>query len=111
MRPGQTLNCKLGFFQPSRTCLKLGLTLEATPIIEVSSHAVYVLSNNCMAKDIHVPKASHLGWLISQAFHDIEAQEAKLNRTLHCNSCAHYMAVTAAILDRKLHRIMGASRT
>ncbi len=32
MRPGQTLNSKLGFFQPSRTCLKLGLTLEATPL-------------------------------------------------------------------------------
>ncbi len=36
MRPGQTLNSKLSFFQPSRTCLKLGLTLEAMPLIEVS---------------------------------------------------------------------------
>ncbi len=61
MRPGQTLNSKLSFFQPSRTCLKLGLTLEATPLIEVSSRAVYVLFNNCMAQDIHVPKASYLG--------------------------------------------------
>ncbi len=42
MRPGQTLNSKLSFFQPSRTCLKLGLTLEATPLIEVSSRAIYV---------------------------------------------------------------------
>ncbi len=72
MRPGQTLNSKLGFFQPSRTCLKLGLTLEATPLMEVSSRAVYVLFNNCEAQDIHVPKANHLGWLISQAFHDFE---------------------------------------
>ncbi len=72
MRPGQTLNSKLSFFQPSRTCLKLGLTLEATPLIEVSSRAVCVLFNNCMAQDIHVPKASHLGWLINQAFHDFE---------------------------------------
>ncbi len=72
MRPGQTLNSKLGFFQPSRTCLKQGLTLEATPLIEVSSRAVYVLCNNCTAQDIHVPKANHLGWLISQAFHDFE---------------------------------------
>ncbi len=72
MRPGQTLNSKLGFFQPSRTCLKLGLTLEATPLMEVSSRAVYVLFNNCTAQDIHVPKANHLGWLISQAFHDFE---------------------------------------
>ncbi len=62
MRPGQTLNSKLSFFQPPRTCLKLGLTMEATPLIEVSSRA--------MAQDIHVPKASHLGWLINQAFHD-----------------------------------------
>ncbi len=37
MRPGQTLNSKLSFFQPSRPCLKLGLTLEATPLVEVSS--------------------------------------------------------------------------
>ncbi len=72
MRPGQTLNSKLGFFQPSRTCLKLGLTLEATPLMEVSSRAVYVLFNNCTAQYIHVPKANHLGWLISQAFHDFE---------------------------------------
>ncbi len=72
MRPGQMLNSKLGFFQPSRTCLKLGLTLEATPLMEVSSRAVYVLFNNCTAQDIHVPKANHLGWLISQAFHDFE---------------------------------------
>ncbi len=28
--------------------------------------------NNCTAQDIHVPKANHLGWLISQAFHDFE---------------------------------------
>ncbi len=42
LRPGQTLNSKLGFFQPSRTCLKLGLTLEATPLIEVLSRALYV---------------------------------------------------------------------
>ncbi len=72
MRPGQILNSKLGFFQPSRTCLKLGLTLEATPLIEVSSRAVYVLFNNCMAQDIHVPKASNSGWLINQGFHDFE---------------------------------------
>ncbi len=72
MRPGQTLNSKLSFFQPSRTCLKLGLALEATPFIEVSSRAVYVLFNNCMAQDIHVPKSSHLGWLINQTFHDFE---------------------------------------
>ncbi len=72
MRPGQTLNSKLGFFQPYRTCLKLGLTLQATPLIEVSSRAVYVLFNNCMTQDIHVPKVSNLGWLINQAFHDFK---------------------------------------
>ncbi len=72
MRPCQTLNSKLGFFQTSRTGLKLGLTLKATALIEVSSRAVYELLNNCMAQDIHIPKASHLGWLINQAFHDFE---------------------------------------
>ncbi len=40
--------------------------------MEVSSRAVYVLFNNCTAQDIHVPKANHLGWLISQALHDFE---------------------------------------
>ncbi len=40
--------------------------------MEVSSRAVYVLFNNCTAQDTHVPKANHLGWLISQAFHDFE---------------------------------------
>ncbi|KAL1274379.1 hypothetical protein QQF64_027193 [Cirrhinus molitorella] len=72
MRPGQTLNSKLGFFQPSRKCLRLGVTLEATPFIEVTSRAVYVLFNNCTAQDITIPKASHLGWLINHAFHDFE---------------------------------------
>ncbi len=72
MRAGQTLNSKLGFFQPSRTCQKLRLTLEATLFIEVSSRAMYVLFNNCTAQDIHIPQAGHLGWLISQAFHDFE---------------------------------------
>ncbi|KAL1246759.1 hypothetical protein QQF64_034307 [Cirrhinus molitorella] len=72
MRPGQTLNSKLGFFQPSRTCLRLGVTLEATPFIEVTSRSVYVLFNNCTAQDITIPKASHLGWLINHAFHDFE---------------------------------------
>ncbi len=31
-----------------------------------------MLFNNCTAKDIHFLKASHLGWIISQAFHDFE---------------------------------------
>ncbi len=39
-------------------------------LIEVLSRALYVLFNNCMAQDIHIPKASHLGCLINQAFHD-----------------------------------------
>ncbi len=38
MRPGQTLNSKLGFFQPPRTCLKLGLTLE--PHVSLKCHLV-----------------------------------------------------------------------
>ncbi len=33
---------------------------------------MYVFFNNCTAKDINIPKASHLGWLINQAFHDFE---------------------------------------
>ncbi len=66
MRPGQTLNSKLSFFQPSRTCLKLGLTLEATPLNEVSSRAVYVLVNNWLNNDPCPPQQLKLGPQSSQ---------------------------------------------
>ncbi|XP_052433544.1 uncharacterized protein LOC127974375 [Carassius gibelio] len=72
MRWGQTLNHTLGFFQPSPECVELGLTLEATPLIEVSSRVVYILFNNCTATDINIPKAYRLGWLVSNDFHDFE---------------------------------------
>ncbi len=51
-----------------------------------------------------------LFFLYSVLSKSIEVQEVKLNRTLHCNSCAHDMTGAAAILDWRLHRIMGASR-
>ncbi|RXN11474.1 hypothetical protein ROHU_030002 [Labeo rohita] len=63
LRCGQTLSHSLGFFQPSPECVELGLTLEATPLIEVTSRALYILFNNCMAMDVRVPKAYRLGWL------------------------------------------------
>lgn len=72
IRPGQNLNHNRGFFQLLQNCLKLGQTLEASHLMEVSSRAVYVLFNNCMANEIKIPKASHLGRLISQTFHDLE---------------------------------------
>lgn len=34
--------------------------------MEVSSHTVYVLFNNCKANNIKIPRESHLGSLISQ---------------------------------------------
>ncbi len=97
MRPGQTLNSKLSFFQPSRTCLKLALTLEATPLIEVSSRAVYVLFNNCMAQDIHVPKASHL---INQAFRDFELTVPVIGPIPACKTGAN---VSGPPLERTQH--------
>ncbi|RXN35775.1 olfactory receptor 51B2-like protein [Labeo rohita] len=69
---GQTLSHSLGFFQPSPECVELGLTLEATPLVEVTSRAVYILFNNCMAMDVRVPKAYRLGWLVSYDFQDFE---------------------------------------
>ncbi|XP_042586362.1 uncharacterized protein LOC122138348 [Cyprinus carpio] len=72
MRCGQTLNHTLGFFQPSPECVELGLTLEATPLTEVSSHIVYILCNNWTVTDINIPKAYRLGWLVSHDFHDFE---------------------------------------
>ncbi|KAG1941678.1 retrotransposable element [Pimephales promelas] len=72
IRRGQTLNHTLGFFQQSPECIELGLTLEATPLTEVSSRAVYILFNNCIAVDITIPKAYRLGWLVSHDFPDFE---------------------------------------
>ncbi|KAL0198611.1 hypothetical protein M9458_007151, partial [Cirrhinus mrigala] len=72
LRCGQTLSHSLGFFQPSPECVELGLTLEATPLVEVTSRAVYILFNNCMAMDVKVPKAYRLGWLVSYDFQDFE---------------------------------------
>ncbi|RXN14514.1 P2Y purinoceptor 14-like protein [Labeo rohita] len=72
LRCGQTLSHSLGFFQPSPERVELGLTLEATPLVEVTSRAVYILFNNCMAMDVRLPKAYHLGWLVSYDFQDFE---------------------------------------
>ncbi|KAL0172163.1 hypothetical protein M9458_032474, partial [Cirrhinus mrigala] len=72
LRCGQTISHTLGFFQPSPKCVELGLTLEATPLVEVTSLAVYILFNNCMAMDVKVPKAYRLGWLVSYDFQDFE---------------------------------------
>ena len=72
MRCGRTLNHMLGFFQPSPECVELRLTLEATPLTEVSSHIVYILCNNWTVTDINIPKAYRLGWLVSHDFHDFE---------------------------------------
>ncbi|XDV31948.1 hypothetical protein PO909_002865 [Leuciscus waleckii] len=70
LRQGQTLNHTLAFFQPSPESVELGLTLEATPLTEVSSRVIYILFNNCTATDISIPKAYRLGWLVSHDFHD-----------------------------------------
>ncbi len=72
LRCGQTFSHTLGFFQPSPECGELGLTLEATPLVAVTSRAVYILFNNCTATDVRVPKAHRLGWLVSHDFHDFE---------------------------------------
>ncbi|KAL1268859.1 hypothetical protein QQF64_034222 [Cirrhinus molitorella] len=72
LRRGQTLNHTLAYFQPSPECAELGLTLEATPLTEVTSQAVYILFNNCTATPIRLPRGYRAGWLISQNFHDLE---------------------------------------
>lgn len=72
MKKDYTLNHNLAFFQPSGEATELGLMLEATPSVEVKSRAVYILFNNGTATDITIPRATSLGWLISQKFHDFD---------------------------------------
>ncbi|KAF7694124.1 hypothetical protein HF521_007877 [Silurus meridionalis] len=52
LKCGQALSHSLGFYQPSPKSEELGLTLEATPLVEVTSRAVHILFNNCTAMDI-----------------------------------------------------------
>ncbi|KAL1268895.1 hypothetical protein QQF64_034258 [Cirrhinus molitorella] len=52
--------------------MELGLTIEATPLVEVTSQTVHILFNNCMAMDVRVPKAYCLGWLVCYDFQDFE---------------------------------------
>ncbi len=51
MRPGQTLNSKLGFFQPSRTCLKLGLTSGSH-----TSHGSVISCCVCVVQQLYGPR-------------------------------------------------------
>lgn len=71
MKKGHTLNHNLAFFQTSVEATELGLMLKATPLV-VRSRTMYILFNNCTASDVTVPKATQLGCLISQQFHDFD---------------------------------------
>ncbi|RXN14511.1 Retrovirus-related Pol poly from transposon opus [Labeo rohita] len=81
MKCGQTLSHSLGFFQPSPEHVELGLTLEVIPLVEVTSRAIYILFNNCMAMDVRVPKAYHLGWLVSYDFQVMPVVKEQVCRT------------------------------
>ncbi len=94
IRTGQTLNIKQGFFQTYRTCLKLGLTLEATPLIDVSSRAVYVLFNSCTAQDTHVPSGLGVVWLNKDP---CPLQQLKLGP-----QSSHYAEIVAILITLQL---------
>lgn len=67
-----SLNHSQEFFQPCLAFFKLGLTVEAIPLMELDSSSTCLLVQNTMAEEIVVPKSSFLGWFISTDFHGFE---------------------------------------
>ena len=74
LNTGQTLTNPVVTFHPAKACLRLGLSLEASPLLEVRSRSLHILFNNCTAATIRVPKRLILGYLIDYNFYDIEPQ-------------------------------------
>ncbi len=64
--------CELNLQAYSHTGLQLKHVAQIHLTVGPMDLMLCVLFNNCTAQDIHVTKASHLGWLINQAFHDFE---------------------------------------
>ncbi|CAJ1057765.1 hypothetical protein LDENG_00238730%2C partial [Xyrichtys novacula] len=72
LQRGQKLSHTQAFFQPSLLFLKLGLSTQATPLLELHSRFTHLLVQNTTSEDILIPKSTPLGWLISTSFHDFE---------------------------------------
>ena len=72
VKPGQCLNHSQAFFQQSPLFFKLGLALEATPLLDLGSRSTHLLVNNNTAEEILIPKSVPLGWMIDTKFHDFE---------------------------------------
>ncbi|CAJ1057626.1 hypothetical protein LDENG_00238730%2C partial [Xyrichtys novacula] len=72
LQRGQKLLHTQAFFQPSLLFLKLGLSTQATPLLELHSRFTHLLVQNTTSEDILIPKSTPLGWLISTSFHDFE---------------------------------------
>ncbi|CAJ1076285.1 hypothetical protein LDENG_00238730%2C partial [Xyrichtys novacula] len=72
LQRGQKLSHTQAFFQPSLLFLKLGLSTQATPLLELHSRFTHLLVQNTTPEDILIPKSTPLGWLISTSFHDFE---------------------------------------
>ncbi|KAL6487878.1 hypothetical protein MHYP_G00045040 [Metynnis hypsauchen] len=72
LRPGQHLDHRHALFQPSPRFFELGLSLEATPLVELRARSTWVLVQNTSTQDITIPRSSPLGWLVSTKFHDFE---------------------------------------
>lgn len=72
IKPGQCLDHSQAFFQPSPLFSKLGLALEATPLLDLRSRSTHLLVNNNTAEEILIPKSVPLGWMINTKFHDFE---------------------------------------
>lgn len=78
--PGQTLDHSRAFFQPSRMFNNLGLSLDATHMVDVNSRFTYLLVQNDTFEEIIIPKSTPLGWLISANFHDFELRVPVIGR-------------------------------
>ena len=80
IKRGQNRTHSQAFFQPSLLFFDLGLSLEATPLMEVGSRATYLLVHNSTQEEILIPKSTPLGWLISTKFHDFELRIPVIGR-------------------------------
>lgn len=57
-------------FQPSTLFFQLGLSIQATPLMDLCTRSTYLLVQNNTGEDILIPKTTTLGWLISIEFQD-----------------------------------------
>lgn len=78
--PGQTLDHNRAFFPPLRMFNDLGLSLDATHMVDVNSRFTYLLVKNDTLEEITIPNSTPPGWLINTNFHDFELHVPVIGR-------------------------------